>query len=92
MNALPADVQEYIDAEVSRRTFASREDLIAEAVRQLRLRKQQLEQLRTELQQSRDELDRGEGIDLSGDRELGAFFEDILARGRERSAACGQSR
>jgi Arc/MetJ-type ribon-helix-helix transcriptional regulator len=92
MNALPSDVQEFIDAEITNRTFASREDLIAEAVRQLRSRKQQLERLRQELQQARDELDRGEGIELSDERELVAFFDDILARGRERSAACERTR
>lgn len=48
------------------------------------MRAAQLEEVRKKIQVGLDQLDRGEGVTLNGDKELKQFFEDIKAKGRER--------
>lgn len=92
MNALPSDIQDFIDEELANRVYASREELIVDAVRQLRLRKQQIEQLRRDIDQARREIRGGEGIEIAGDDGLSAFFDDIRTRGKARCEAHGRSK
>ena len=90
MHALPNDIQEFIDTELASKAYSSREELIADAVRQLRSRKEQLEQLRHDIDQARDELERGDGIPITEEGELRAFFDDIRVRGQSRHESPGR--
>lgn len=91
MYTLPSDIQDFIDAELADQVYASRDELIAEAVRQLRLRKEQIERLRRDIDQARSELDRGEGIEILDDDGLQSFFDDIRARGQTRLESLGRT-
>lgn len=92
MNALPSDIRELIDEELANRACASRDELIIDEVRQMRLRKQQVDQLRHDIDQARSELHRGEGIEIANDSDLSAFFDDIRTRGQARCEAHGRSK
>jgi antitoxin ParD1/3/4 len=84
--SLPLDLEQFISDEVSRGEFTTREDAIAEAVRQMHEKQQKLEELRAEIQLGIDSLDRGEGIIIRNEEEGRAYLEDIKRRGRERLA------
>ena len=75
---IPAEFREFIAQKVASGRYQSEEQLVSEALRLLREREQQLQELRREIQIGIDELRRGEGTPLD--------FEDIKRRGRERLA------
>lgn len=82
---LTPDLEEFIQSEVSTGHFASREDLIAAAIRGMRDRQSQLELLRQELALEDDPAD-GESLILETPEDFRAYAEDVIARGKERLA------
>jgi antitoxin ParD1/3/4 len=78
-NFLSSEVQQLVQEELATGRYVSENELLLEAVRLLADRNRRRESLRRELQVGRNELDRGEGIELDGDKALGALFDDIEA-------------
>ena len=81
---LTPDLEEFIQSEVSVGHVASREELIAAALRGMRDRQSQLESLRKEL--ALDDPGEGENIILETPEDFRAYAEDVIARGKERLA------
>lgn len=82
--ALTPDLEAFIQSEVSTGHFASREDLIAAAIRGMRDRQCQLELLRQEL--ALDDPGEGESVILETPEDFRAYAEDVITRGKERLA------
>lgn len=59
---IPADLEAFIQQEVSSGKFRSREEVITEALRQLQERERKQDALRQDIQQGIDQLDQGQGI------------------------------
>lgn len=75
-NALPTDVQQLVDDLLATKQYDSEAAVMREALRLLKQR----DDLKRSVQQSIDELDRGEGID--GD----AVFNELRAKAAELGA------
>lgn len=73
------ELQQLVQAELATGEYASQDELLLEAMRLLADRSKRRQELRQELQIARDQLDRGEGIELDGDEALEAFFDEIKA-------------
>lgn len=84
---IPAEFRPFVSDAVASGRYRSEEELIAAALRLLEDRDRRLTALREDIQIGIDELDRGEGIDLSEPSVRQKFFDDIKARGRLRLAA-----
>ena len=76
-----------VRAELAIGAYVSEDELLLEAVRLLHQREEDLRSFKARLQQRLDRLDRGEGIELEGEAELRAFFDDVHARGQQRYEA-----
>jgi putative addiction module CopG family antidote len=83
LNKLPADLEQFMEQELAAGKYASREELVAEAVRLLREREHRVNELREEILPALERLDRGEGEPLDA--------EDIKARGMKRLAEQGRT-
>ncbi len=73
------ELQQLVQAELATGEYASQEELLLQAMRLLADRSKRRQELRQELQIARDQLDRGEGIELDGEEALEAFFDEIKA-------------
>lgn len=82
--SLPPDLEQFIEEELAEGKYANENELICEAVRALRTRERQLNQLRAQIAPAAARLGRGEGIVLSNEKELEEFFDSVRHRGRER--------
>lgn len=80
---LPEELERYISTAVENGDFASREELVSDALRLHRERAERLRTLRAEVQKGIDELDRGDAYEIRGDEELRAFFNEIDREGKE---------
>ena len=80
---LPADLSQFVKAEVASGNFASEEQVVIEGVQLLRERKERLERLRADLQAARDQYDRGEFTEYTKES-LREFFERLCADGERR--------
>lgn len=78
-NGFSLELQHLIQAELAAGHYDSDEELLLEAVRLLTERNRRRQVLRRELQIGREQLDRGEGIELDNDEALEAFLEEIAA-------------
>lgn len=85
VTAISTELEEFVQSELANGHFATREELIMAALRQMRDRKADWEQ-RVEKLIAECDATPGEDIVLHNEEELDAFFEDIMARGRERLA------
>lgn len=83
--AISTELEEFVQSELARGHFASREEVIATALIQMRDRQAGREQRIGQLIAECDATP-GEDIVLHNEEELKAYFEDIKARGRERLA------
>jgi antitoxin ParD1/3/4 len=59
-HGLPADLEQFVEQELASGKYASRDELVTEAVRLLRERERRLEELRQEVLPALERLDRGE--------------------------------
>jgi putative addiction module CopG family antidote len=85
--SLPPELERFIEQAIASGQYATREELLADAVRLLREHQLRLDELRLDIQEGYDEIRRGEGIWLKTREELREFFDDIKRRGRERYEA-----
>lgn len=84
-NGLPADLEQFMEQELAAGKYASREELVAEAVRLLRERERRIKELREEILPALERLDRGEYTEYD-EGSLRDLMEDVKARGRVRLA------
>jgi antitoxin ParD1/3/4 len=85
------ELQQLVREELATGGYASEDELLLQAVRLLADRNRQRQELRRELQIGRDQLDRGEGIELDSDEALGAFLDEIEAEVNAEAAAENKS-
>lgn len=85
VTAISTELEEFVQSELAKGNFASREEVIATALIQMRDRQAAREQ---RVRQMIAECDAtpGEDIVLHNEEELKAYFEDVKTRGRERLA------
>lgn len=83
-NALPRELQEYVDQEVARGNFTSGEEVLRDAVRLHRERK--LYELRKQVDIGLADVDQGAVVECSDDASLAEFFEQLKSRGKEQLA------
>lgn len=81
------ELQQLVQEQLASGEYASREDVLLEAVRLLADRNRKRQELRRELQVGRDQLDRGEGIGLHSDEALEAFLGEVKAEASAELAA-----
>jgi antitoxin ParD1/3/4 len=84
-SGLPADLEQFMEQELAAGKYASREELVAEAVRLLRERERRIKELREEILPALERLDRGEYTEYD-EGSLRDLMEDVKARGRVRLA------
>ncbi len=83
--AISQELEEFVQSEVANGHFATREEVIAAALTQMRDKQMAFEQRVREALAEADATP-GEDIVLHNEEEIRAFFEDIKTRGRERLA------
>ncbi len=76
-NTFSSQLHHLIESELAAGEYASADELLLEAVQLLAERNQRRRELRQEIQIGRDQLDRGEGIELESDEALKALLEQI---------------
>jgi len=81
--SVSTEFESFINDEVSSGRFRSREEVVAEALRQFREREEKLEKLRSDIQNGIDQLESGESTLISTEDEHVRFFEGIKQLGRE---------
>ena len=86
LGTIPSDLEQFVQQQVATGQYHSQEEVVVAGLQILREVKSRQAALREDIQVGIDQLDRGEGIELSQD-ELRAFFDDIQARGRQRYEA-----
>ena len=82
---ISTELEEFVQSELANGNFATREDLINAALIQFRDRKTAWEQRVGQLIAECDATP-GEDTVIHNEAELDAFFDDVMARGRERMA------
>lgn len=85
MATISTELEEFVQSELANGNFATREDLINAALIQFRDRKTAWEQRVGQLIAECDATP-GEDTVIHNEAELDAFFDDVMARGRERMA------
>jgi putative addiction module CopG family antidote len=84
---LPADIADFVSDQLASGRYSSVDELAIAALRHLRdVEARDVEQLRGSLEVAREQLSRGEGIDLTDAQSRRAYFEDVL-----RSSIAGPS-
>ena len=83
--AIATELEEFVQSELANGHFASREELIIAALQQMRDRKTAWEQRVSQLIAECDATP-GEDTVLRNDEEIDAFFDEVMASGRERLA------
>ena len=81
---LPSELESYLRDSVARGEFASEGELLADALRLHRERAGRLRDLRRDIAEAIDSLDRGEGRVIANEDEHRAFFAEIETRALER--------
>ena len=88
---LTPEQQELVQGYMRLGGYATEHDVIDDALdrlmEDLAIASHGREELKASLRRGREELDRGEGLELQGDEELVAYFDGVIARGRARLAA-----
>jgi putative addiction module CopG family antidote len=78
MSTIPPELTPFVEHQVASGRYHSPDEVIAAGLRLLQDREAQLEALRNELRPAIEELDRGGGIQLRSDEELGRFFQQLM--------------
>lgn len=84
-NGLPADLEQFVEQELASGKYASRDELVTEAVRLLREREHRLKELREEILPALERLDRGEYTEYD-ENSLRDLIDNVKAQGRARLA------
>ena len=77
--SLPADIEQFVHQVVSEGNYPNEQEVVADAIRQLRDSKVWHQRLRAEIGEALASVDRGEGIEIDSDEELAAFFDELEA-------------
>lgn len=72
-----AELEAFVEREVARGRYRTRDDAIAEAFRLLRKHEQTLANLRAEIQVGLDQSQCGEGTIIDGDEAATAYFDRL---------------
>jgi antitoxin ParD1/3/4 len=86
IGSLPPEYEQFVQAEVASGRFDSPGDVVCEALKQYQERQKRIAAVKEEIQIGLDELRKGEYLEIRSEAELDAYFDDIVARGRERLA------
>jgi antitoxin ParD1/3/4 len=81
--SLSPEVEQLVRTELATGRYQSENDVLREAVRLLSARDRRVEELRSMVQIGRDQLDRGEYLELD-EAEIDDFFQGLQKRGRRR--------
>jgi antitoxin ParD1/3/4 len=81
------ELEAIVQRELATGEYQSETDVVLRAVKLLE--QLRLHSLRKQVQVGLNELDHGEAIELSDREGLRVFFDDIIARGRERRHSIG---
>jgi len=81
---IPPELEQYLEEKVASGEFESKDAFVSEAMRIYRALEARHEQLRSDVKQAIDQIDRGDGIEIDSDNALSSFFDDIKSRGRQR--------
>jgi antitoxin ParD1/3/4 len=84
IGSLPPDLEQFVQDQLAQGKYQSESEVLCDAVRLMKQRELRLESLRMEIDRGLEQLDHGDYIELEGEADLRAFFEDIKARGRKR--------
>jgi len=77
--SLPADLQHFVQAQLSAGHYESLSELVVDSLRALQVQREQVEKFRREeIQPSLDRLDRGEGVIVPA-AEIGPYLDGLLA-------------
>lgn len=87
VNQLAPEFQQFVHEQVTSGQFLSERDVLQEGLRLL----QQRQELRRKLQLGREQIERGEGIELD-DKSLPQFFDEIDAEVRQELADTAKRR
>lgn len=87
VNQLSPEFQQFVHEQVAAGEFSSERDVLQEGLRLLQRR----QELRRKLQLGRDQIERGEGIELD-DESLPQFFAEIDAEVRQELADAAKRR
>jgi putative addiction module CopG family antidote len=85
--SLPDNLEAFVQSEIATGRFATRDEVIAAAVRQMQLRQMELEEfgsLRIALAEADEDFASGRVRRFENETELRAFAEEIKTRGRAR--------
>jgi putative addiction module CopG family antidote len=74
---IPPEFSQLIQNEIALGHFQSEEEAVGEGLRLLQRRQESLAEIRMDLQQQVESLERGEGILIEGDEALVTFFDSI---------------
>ncbi len=91
-NSFSTELEQLVREELATGGYASEDELLLQAVRLLADRNRRRQELRRELQIGRDQLDRGEGIELDSDEALATFLDEIEAEVHAEAAAENKSK
>jgi antitoxin ParD1/3/4 len=86
IESFSTEVEQILQQELATGRYASRDELMLEALRMLAQRDERREELRKELQIGRDQLDRGEYAEYD-EVSLRQFFDELQQQGRQRYEA-----
>jgi antitoxin ParD1/3/4 len=85
--SLPPDLAQFVANQLALGKYGSASDVVCDAVRLMREREERLEALRTEVDRGIAQLESGDFVELDGEEDIDAFFNDVLARADQRNAS-----
>ena len=75
--SFPPDIEEYIHQAVASGRYRDEQDVVLDALRFLRDSSSRYRQLRAQVKEALDSLDRGEGTEIENDEALAALFNAL---------------
>lgn len=75
--SIPSEFAQFVDREIASGKFRSQEEVVAEALRLLRTREEKWDELRSDIEQGLDALDRGEFTKVSTAEDRAALVDRI---------------
>jgi len=75
--SLPPDIEQYVHQVVASGKYRDERELVVQAIRWLRDSHARYQQLRAEIQEALEGVQRGEGIELEDEEALTGFFDQL---------------